>query len=306
MNIKKVAIFGAGVMGQGLAQAVASAGFEVLLIDETEEHLKEGLQKINLAMDAEIARWGLTESEKKAIASRITTSTRVEDAAKVGLVIVTIHENLAAKKALLASLEGTCPPETVFISDSATIAASDLSYGLKHPGRIVGMHFLNPARKVPMVEVGWNPLTGKAAFESARWFARSLEKTPITVFETPGFISTRVVVPMINQSVKVLEEGLASCDDIDQAMKLGFGLNSGPLALADRIGLETLLLWMENLLRETGDLAFRPARLLRKMVRAGWKGLKSGRGFYRYGPDGLKTEGSGLQPTDLTTSGFSA
>jgi len=303
MSQKLVVVFGVGPVGQGLAQAVAASGCDVVLVDETADKLLESMEKINQAFDSEIARWGLTEGEKKAILNRIRTSTDLKEASKASHVIETIPEGLDAKRDLFRKLDAICPPETLFISNSATFPVTDLATGMKHPERLIGMHFLNPVRKTPVVEVSRGTHTSDAMLENAKRFAKMLEKTVIQVYEYPGLVTTRVFLPMLNQAAKVLNEGIAGCEDIDNAMKLGFGLNMGPFALADQMGIDALLSWMENLHHETNDNAFLPSKLIRKMVRAGLNGIKSGHGFYRYGTDGRRIEGSGLSIRDLSAPG---
>ncbi|HEY9069757.1 MAG TPA: 3-hydroxyacyl-CoA dehydrogenase NAD-binding domain-containing protein [Candidatus Ozemobacteraceae bacterium] len=300
MSQKLVVVFGIGPVGQGLAQAVATSGCDVVLIDESAEKLQEALGKISQALDSEIARWGLTEGEKKGILGRIRTSTDMKEASKASHVIETIPEGLEVKRDLFRKLDGICPVDTLLISNSATSTVTDLSHGMKYPGRLIGMHFLNPVRKTPVVEVSRGIQTSDASFETAKRFAKMLDKTVIQVYEYPGLVTTRVFLPMLNQAAKVLNEGIAGCEDIDTAMKLGFGLNMGPFALADQMGIDALLSWMEQLHHETNDNAFLPSKLIRKMVRAGLNGIKSGRGFYRYGPDGRRIDGSGLSIGELS------
>lgn len=303
MSQKLVVVFGVGPVGQGLAQAVAMSGCDVVLIDEAADKLEDSLVRITQALDSEIARWGLTEGEKKAILNRIRTSTDLKEAAKASHVIETIPEGLEGKRQLFSRLDGICPVETLLITNSATITVTDTAAGMKHPERLIGMHFLNPVRKTPVVEVSRGTQTSDAALENAKRFAKMLDKTVIQVYEYPGLVTTRVFLPMLNQAAKVLNEGIAGCADIDNAMKLGFGLNMGPFALADQMGVDSLLSWMESLHHETNDNAYLPSKLIRKMVRAGLYGIKSGRGFYRYGPDGRRIEGSGLSIRELSAPG---
>ena len=302
MNQKLAVIFGAGTMGQGIAQAIALSGCEVLMIEDSKDRLETGVKKIDRDLDREIARWGLTQSEKRATLGRISTSTNRQDAEKADFVIEAIHEILSNKQDLFFELDKICKPETIIMSNSATLAISEIAARAKYPERMITMHFLNPAPKTPVVEISRGIKTDDRTYEGAIWFANMMRKTPITVYESPGSITTRVALPMINQAVKVLEEGIASCESIDRALKLGFGLNIGPFALADKIGVDSLLYWMENLYRDTFDQAFVPAALFRKMVRAGYKGIKVGRGFYAYQEDGQRIENSGLSLADMSAA----
>lgn len=302
MSPKLVVLFGSGTMGQGLAHTIAKAGCEVIMIDSSEERLTAAQEKIGQALDAEIARWGLTSSEKKAILSRITISTDISQASKADLVIESIPEVMEEKRELFARLDVICPPDAILASNAASLPITEITAGLNRPERTIGLHFLNPVDKTSVVEVSRGLKTDDRTYQTILHFAGMLQKTPVTVFECPGFISTRIILPMINQAVKVLEEGTASCEDIDKTMKLGFGMNVGPMALADKVGVDALLFWMENLYQETFDQAFLPAKFLRKMVRSGLKGVKTGRGFFRYAEDGRRIEGSGLSPQELTNS----
>lgn len=301
MSPKLVVLFGSGTMGQGLAHTVSKAGCDVVMIDKSEDQLQIARTQISQALDAEIARWGLTDGEKKAILSRIATSTDIDRASKADLVIETIPEIIQEKRELFGQLDAICPANAILASNSATLPITEIALGLQRPERMIGLHFLNPVEKTPVVEVARGQHTNDETYRRTLFFAGMLQKTPITVFECPGFVSTRIILPMINQAVKVLEEGTATCEDIDRTMKLGFGMNIGPMALADKTGVDALLFWMENLYQETYDQAYLPAKFLRKMVRAGLKGVKTGRGFYRYAEDGRRVDGSGLSPRELTT-----
>ncbi|MBU1106969.1 MAG: 3-hydroxybutyryl-CoA dehydrogenase [Candidatus Riflebacteria bacterium] len=300
MSHKTVVVYGAATIGQELVQAVATAGCDVILIDHSEEMLKKGLDRVEAALDAEIARWGLTTGEKRAIMSRIKSSTQVNDAAKGWLVIETLKETLEVKRQLFKELDVICKPETILASNSATISITEISADCKHPQRTIAMHFQSPIAKVPLVEISRGLKTDEATFAAAVRFANMMHKTTISVYDCPGFVTTRIILPMINQAVKVLEEGIAPCEQIDTAMKLGFGLNAGPLSLADKIGIDTVVFYLENLYTETFDQSYLPAKLLKKLVRAGYKGVKSNRGFYRYGEDGLRIDNSGLKIEQLT------
>lgn len=300
MSQKIVVIYGAATLGQELVQAVATAGCEVILIDHSEEKLKKGLVRVEAALDAEIARWGLTSGEKRAIMGRIKSSTQINDAAKGWLVIETLKETLEVKRQLFKELGEICKPETILASNSATISITEIAAECKDPQRTIAMHFQSPIVKVPLVEISRGLKTNEATYESAVRFANMMRKTVISVYDCPGFVTTRIVLPMINQAVKVLEEGIASCEQIDTAMKLGFGLNTGPLALADIIGIDTIVFYLENLYKETFDQSYLPAKLLKKMARAGYKGIKSDHGFYCYGEDGMRTANSGLKIAQLS------
>jgi len=280
--IQTVVVFGAGTMGQGISQLIASKGMDVVLIERSKGDAQNGLKNLAKNIDEEIARWTMTESEKRAILSRIKTSNKLEDAVFGDLVIEAISENLEAKQKLLAQIDEICEPETIFITNTSALSITEIASVTKRQDKVIGMHFLNPVPKIPLVEVVRALKTSDETFEFIRGFAESLDKTAVEVFEYPGYITTRVIVPMINEAIHILMEGVASAEDIDTAIKLGYNFPRGPLALADQIGLDELMAWMEALFRELGEAKYRPCPLLRKLVRAGHLGKKTGKGFFEY------------------------
>lgn len=289
MMIGKIGIIGAGTMGQGLAKAAASRDIDVFLFDVDQERIDSGMEMIEKYLDARIQKWGLTESEKKSILSRITCFTNLRRTREVDLVIEAIPENMAMKKELFSELERTCAPEMVFVTNTSTLSITEMASDLFEPSRVVGMHFLNPVPRVPLVEIVRGLKTSDSAYSIAKTFADQLKKTAVEVYEYPGYITTRMIVPLINEAMHILMEGVAKAEDIDTAMKLGYDFSVGPLAMADRMGLDQLLEWMETLFRDLGDLKYRPSAMLRKKVRAGLLGVKTGEGFYVYDENGKIT-----------------
>ncbi len=296
MPANRIIIIGAGVMGQGLAEAIAATGTDVILLDRTMELARYGVERIDDSLDHAIARWALTQSDKKAILSRITPRDDMEIVKEAAMVIEAIPEDLEMKSELLKKLDSLCPEETIFVTNTATISISELANATNRPDRVIGMHFLNPVPKIPLVEVVRGLKTSNATYEKAREFADLLGKTPILVYEYPGYVTTRIIVPLLNEAMHVLMEGVSSADDIDTAMKLGYGFNVGPLALADMMGLDVVMSWMENLLQELSEHKYNPCPLLRKMVRAGHLGVKTGEGFFKYDKEGNRI------PYDKTTT----
>ncbi len=286
MAFSKVTVVGAGVMGQGISQTVASTGMEVTLVDVSNDQLQASLKALSDEMDHEIERWGMTSSEKKAILSRIKISSILDDAADSPLIIEAIPEELVFKKELFAKLDSICPPETLFVTNTSTLSITEIAAGTNRPEQVIGLHFLNPVPKIPLVEIVRGLRTSDSTYNQIQEFAHSLGKTPVKVFEYPGYVTTRIIVPLLNEAMHVLMEGVATAHDIDNAIKLGYGFNIGPLALADKMGLDVVMDWMENLLRELSDHKYNPCPLLRKMVRAGNLGVKTGQGFFRYDRDG--------------------
>jgi 3-hydroxybutyryl-CoA dehydrogenase len=286
MSFSKIAVVGAGVMGQGISQAIASIGTEVLLVDKNDCLLKASMKALSDEMDREIERWGMTSSEKKAILSRIRTTSNLNDVKDFPLIIEAIPEDLNLKKNLFAELEQICPPTAIFITNTSTLSITEIASATNRPTQVIGLHFLNPVPKIPLVEIIKGLKTSDEAYERVKNFAQSLGKSTVKVFEYPGYVTTRIIVPLLNEAMHVLMEGVATASDIDKAIKLGYGFNIGPLALADKMGLDVVMDWMDNLLKELSDHKYNPCPLLRKMVRAGQLGVKSGQGFFKYDSEG--------------------
>ena len=270
------------MMGRSLATRVSQAGISLVLKEISAERGAQVMAILEESLDRQIERWALTKSEKKAILSRIELTTELERIRDCQLVIETIQEDFDAKKALLHELDAIAGPDVPIIVNTSTLSITELAQNLTSPERVLGMHFLYPVTTQPVVEVVRGQVTSDAAFELARTFARILGKVPIEVFESPGFVTTRVILPLINEAIHVVMEGVASAAEVDLAMKLGYEFRIGPLEWADRVGLHKILTWLEYLFQETGDQKFRPCPLLRKLVRAGHTGTSKGKGFFTY------------------------
>ncbi len=290
----KIVIIGAGVMGQGLAEAISHAGHEVTLIDKTTKLAERGIQRISESIDREIEKWGLTHSDKKAIMARIFPSSDLSIAESAEIVLEAIPEDLMMKRTLFERLDRICEADALLITNTGTLSISEIAATTDRPGKIIGMHFLNPVTKIPLVEIVKGLRTDQQTFDKAVYFAELLDKKWITVNEYPGYVTTRIIVPLLNEAMHVLMEGVATAEDIDTAMKLGFGFNVGPLTLADMMGLDVVMSWMDNLLKELSEHKYNPCPLLRKLVRAGHLGVKTGSGFFEYDKDGNKIEASGI------------
>jgi len=282
--IAQIAVIGGGTMGQGIAQTAASNGIEVIMIEKNEVLAASALKNLEAGMIAEIERWSLTVGEKKAIMSRIKISTNMEDIKDCPFVIEAITEDFGIKKRLFHLLDQNCSAETIFISNTSTLNLSKLANETSRPEKVVGMHFLNPVPKIPLVELIRATHTSNETFSRVKAFAENqLQKKVVEVYEYPGFVTTRVIIPMLNEAMYVFAEGISSAEGIDTAMKLGYGFQIGPLAMADMMGLDDVLMWAEQLWQQLGEPKYRPAPVLRRMVREGKLGKKTGEGFFKYG-----------------------
>jgi 3-hydroxybutyryl-CoA dehydrogenase len=282
MEIRKVGILGAGTMGRGIAAAIVQKGVEVLLCEKDADLAQTALAKITEDFDHEISRWAITEADKRSMMKKLSVTANVADLAATDLVIEAVPEDFDLKVKLFEQLSRLCPPDRVFVTNTSTLSITKMAEQLTSPQRFVGVHFLHPVTKVQLVELIRGLQTSDATYQQVREFLISLGKTPIEVYEYPGYVTTRIILPMINEAMQVVLEGVASAEDVDTAMKLGYNMEVGPLALADRMGLDEVMKWMEHLFRELGDLKYRPCPILRMKVRAGHLGVKTGKGFFEY------------------------
>ncbi len=289
MNVRCVGIVGGGTMGQGIAIACASAGLDVLLLDSSAELAEQATRGIALELERDIAKWRRTESEKRAVLARVKTVPDLQALEAAQLLIESVPEDLALKAKVFQELDRVCPPEDILATNTSTLSVTEIAALTRRPDRIIGLHFLHPVPQVPLVEVVRGLATSDDTFRSALEFVRLLGKTGIEVFEYPGYVTTRVMLPFLNEAMHVVMEGVASAEAVDTSMKLGYGLPVGPLQLADRMGLDEVMRWMRYLFEELGDVKYRPCPLLRKMIRAGHLGVKTGKGFFEYDGQGNAT-----------------
>ncbi len=282
MEIKKVGVVGAGTMGNGIAHVFAQYGYEVILVDVLEDALKRALETISRNLDRQIKKGIVKPEDKEAILGRIRTTVRMEDLSDVDFVVEAVVENEDVKKDVFAKLDEITRPGVILASNTSSISITKLSRMTERPDRVIGMHFMNPVPVMKLVEVVKGFLTSDETVNVVMNLAEKLEKVPVLVNDYPGFVSNRVLMPMINEAIFALQEGVADREAIDTVMKLGMNHPMGPLALADLIGLDVVLYILNVLYSEFKDPKYRPAPLLVKMVEAGKLGRKTGEGFYKY------------------------
>jgi len=277
-----IGVVGAGTMGNGIAHVCARAGYRVMLYDVSHPALYTGLERIQSNFAREVAKQRLTVQQADAARARITLTTQLEDLAPGAVVIEAAPERFAVKAEVFRELDRLLGPESVIASNTSSISITKLAAVTRRPGRVIGMHFFNPVPVMRLVEVIRGLETTEETFERVKALAEGLDKTPVEVHDAAGFVSNRVLMPLINEAVFAVMEGVATAEAIDQVFVLGMAHPMGPLTLADFIGLDVCLDIMRVLVEGLGDPKYRPCPLLVRMVDAGWLGRKSGRGFYRY------------------------
>jgi len=282
MVVKKIGVIGAGQMGHGIALVSAQAGFDVILRDIKDEYVKKGIGRIEKFLDKSIEKQKIKPEDKKKIMSRIKGTTKLEDLKDADLVIEAIFENVKVKKEIFQDLDNICKKDCVLASNTSTIPITDLASATNRPEKFIGMHFMNPVPIMKLVEVIRGLRTNDATYKLIHDLSEKMGKIPVEVNDGPGFVSNRLLMPMINEAVICLNECIGTAENIDNVMKLGMNHPMGPLALADLIGLDVVLNIMNVLYDGFNDSKYRPCPLLKKMVQAGYLGRKTGRGFYEY------------------------
>ncbi len=282
MSVKTIMVIGAGQMGSGIAQVCAQAGYDVFLNDLKPEFVERGLSGIKKNLNRQVDKGRMTAEQLDAVVGRVTASTDLQDASKVDLVIEAAVENMDIKAKIFAQLDEIAPEHAILASNTSSLPITEIAAATKRPEKVIGMHFMNPVPVMKLVEIIRGLATADEVYQTIEDITKTLEKVPVEVNDFPGFVSNRILMPMINEAIYTLYEGVATKEAIDEVMKLGMNHPMGPLTLADFIGLDTCLYIMETLHEGFGDDKYRPCPLLRKYVKAGWLGKKSGRGFYTY------------------------
>jgi len=282
MAIKTVGVVGCGLMGSGIVQVSAQAGFSTVVVEANQALLDKGLSGIRKTLDGLVAKAKLDAQEKDAILGRITGGTRLEDLKACDIVVEAISENQSLKNETFAKLDRICPPHAVLASNTSSCNITAMAAATKRPGQVLGLHFLNPVPLMKLVEVVRTILTDEGSFKLAWEWAQAIGKVPVDVKDSTGFIVNRLLIPYLLEAIRVYESGLAALEDVDQAMKLGCGHPMGPFALLDLVGLDTAMYVAEVMFEEFREARYAPPPLLKRMVLAGRLGRKSGRGFYDY------------------------
>lgn len=289
MKFTTIGVVGAGTMGQGIAEMLAAKGLEVYISEKTPRKLEQVIQFIEISLDKKLEKWAITPAEKKLILSKLHLANKLEELADCDLVIESVTEDLQIKKNIFSTLDNICSKNAILASNTSTLSLTELASSTLYPERVIGLHFLHPVAQINLVEIIRGLKTTEATYLATREFVEeTIDKTAIQVYESPGYVTTRLICTLINEAMHTLAEGVATAVHIDTAMRIGYDFHYGPLEMADRFGLDAVKAAMEGMFREFGDIKYRPSYLLKQMVRGGQLGVKTGQGFFSYGEDGAR------------------
>ncbi|MCL6458499.1 MAG: 3-hydroxybutyryl-CoA dehydrogenase [Gorillibacterium sp.] len=289
MLFAKIGLIGIGTIGQSIAEMLAKSGLDVYMLETSQEKFNNALSSISNTLDKQIEKWGITQTEKKLILSHLRKASTIEEFKTCQMVIEATTEDLDNKKDIFLKLDAVCAPDVILASTTSTLSLTEIAGVCNNPERVIGLHFLTPMTEIDVVEVVRGIRTSDEIFGLTQNFLEeTLQKTGIQVYESPGLVTTRLICILINEAITVFAEGVASAADIDIAMRDGYDLKHGPLEMCDRFGLDSVYAALSKMFREYGELKFRPNYLLKKMVRAGQLGVKSGEGFFHYNKDGVR------------------
>ncbi|MCM3773035.1 MULTISPECIES: 3-hydroxybutyryl-CoA dehydrogenase [Priestia] len=282
MNIETVMVIGAGQMGAGIAQVFAASGYQVYLYDVDQRNTQKGIEGIDKRLKKQVRKGSLSDKQYEEIMESLHLANEITAAQKADLIVEAVVEKMEVKQAIFAELDSLAPSHTILATNTSSLPITEIAAVTTRPEKVIGMHFMNPVPVMKLVEIIRGLATTDEVYQAVYETTKKLNKTPVEVHDFPGFVSNRILMPMINEAVFTLYEGVANEEDIDQVMKLGMNHPMGPLTLADFIGLDTCLFIMETLHKGFGDDKYRPCPLLRKYVKAGWLGRKTGKGFFTY------------------------
>jgi 3-hydroxybutyryl-CoA dehydrogenase len=295
MTVHTWGIVGTGRMGRGIAELVAGKGFEVIMVGRTPAELENARQCLDTALQHEIERWAITESEKRVTMARVRFTTDLTQLASADFVIVAMVTEMDEDKQVFRTLDQICNKDVILAHNTSTLSITEMAAATYRPGKVIGCHFVTPMTKTRVVEIVRGLKTADETVTHVMSLMAQMDRKGVEVYEATGYVTTRLIVPLINEACAALMEGVATAEDIDTAMRLGFEMARGPLEIADRIGLDTVLVMCERLWREYGDLKYRPAPVLRKLVRAGNLGVDTGEGFFKYDADGDRMKNGGAK-----------
>lgn len=290
MRFRKIGVVGTTPTALGVTEVATSQNLEVVVIDLRGKRLEQFEYELKMALQHRLEKWDITEAEMRAMLGRVTVTKDYEALKGVDFVLEATIDSLQEKRKVFERMDAVCEPHVIFGSNTSTLSVTELAAATERPDKVIGTHFLQPVTRADVVELVRGLQTSDDTMQKTRALMQRLGKVAIEVYESPGYVTTRLILPLINEAIHALMEGVANVDEIDLAMRLGFGMRQGPLELVDRMGLDTVLVMMERLWREFGDNKYRPTALMKKLVRAGHTGVNAGRGFYHYDEQGNRLE----------------